>query len=428
MAAKLGRLFLNAALGSVSYAGRCIMARKVKTGLQELSSENLMGSLQRGIETVAKEVGLPHSYVTALLPADDLHALIDRIHNNQKICVEQWDVHTGHIGGLLDGVADLTIDRRPPDIGLCLLRLSRKMQMDKELSEPLRELSENLDSWRDLLMRCRTIIDDGKSLKAAYRKRRMLYALGVAAAVVSCVLAVAVGGVYWSARRRVDAVLADADGCAVEHVAASDLNKASSGQLALIDTKKKQCEQTRKEARAKLAAQRRQQERAQQQAKARIERERKCKQLADALKTHTLTDEALAAAPGHSGFIKRLFAARLATEDVRDELVLPCAGTAAAEAVEVAYAQAVMRARPYWLGKHLLSPQAMAMLTKHRKALAPNEVQILSWASDDRAKKSMGSGNVAAVQRAAQLCKLAEGLGLVTQDPCKIVTALAKQQ
>ncbi|HHH27329.1 MAG TPA: hypothetical protein ENK57_03125, partial [Polyangiaceae bacterium] len=96
MAQRLGAIFIAAALGPVSYAGRCIMSRRVKEGLAELSPDNLLGGVERGIETVASATSLPKSYVHKLLPMAQLHALAARIAERQREAVTQWDIHTGH--------------------------------------------------------------------------------------------------------------------------------------------------------------------------------------------------------------------------------------------------------------------------------------------------------------------------------------------
>ena len=191
MADKLGVLFVNAAMGPLNYAGQCIMQNRVKTGINELAIESLLGAVERGIATVAKAAGLRASYVENLLPMAEIRQVADRIATNQRAALEQWEVHTGHIGGLMDGIADLTVDNRPPDAAVCLLRLSKKMQMDKQLAQPLRQLSEDLITWQDLIASCKTFIDDGRSLEAAYRQRRVVR-IGFA---IAALLAVAV--VVW---------------------------------------------------------------------------------------------------------------------------------------------------------------------------------------------------------------------------------------
>ena len=108
MAAQLGKQFLNVAQGPVNYAGRCIMARQVDAGLAQLTVDNLLGAVETGVDNVAKAVGVPAAEVLRLLPFDELRELVERIEQNQRAATEQWQVHTGHVGGLLAGVADLT--------------------------------------------------------------------------------------------------------------------------------------------------------------------------------------------------------------------------------------------------------------------------------------------------------------------------------
>ena len=245
MSQKLGALFISAALGPVTYAGSCIMAQRVKDGLAELNPDSLMGGVNRGVATIADATGLPSEHIERLLPMPQLRRLAERIGPKQRTALTQWDIHTSHIGGLLAGVADLTVDGRAPDTALCLMRLSQKMQMDKALALPLRELSEDLESWRHLLETCRMIINDGDSLRSAHLQRRILRG-GFAIAGLLAVAAVVVWIVrVRSARQRIDDLLIASDPCASISIDDSDRGKASEDQLKMLEKRATECETKR---------------------------------------------------------------------------------------------------------------------------------------------------------------------------------------
>ena len=107
MGSKLGALFLKRAHGPTGYAARLIMSKKVAAGLAELTGEALYGSVELGVMLVSQAAGMSKSEVANVLPMAELRTLAERIGEEQKVVATQWDLHTGHAGGLLDGVADL---------------------------------------------------------------------------------------------------------------------------------------------------------------------------------------------------------------------------------------------------------------------------------------------------------------------------------
>ncbi|MBW2457715.1 MAG: hypothetical protein JRI68_24640, partial [Deltaproteobacteria bacterium] len=306
MAAKLGEQFLNIAQGPVSYAGRCIMARQVDAGLAELTVDNLLGAVERGVATVAKAVGVPADEVSRLLPIDELRKLVERLEANQRAAAEQWRVHTGHVGGLLAGVADLTVDGRPPDIGLCLLRLSKKMKRDKPLALPLHALSEDLDRWQLMLTNCRDALDSGRQLVEAYRRRRLVRI--VAAATILVVLSVVLAWAYSRqvARGRVDAQLDASDPCSVDAIDADDLARAGGDQLARVNQKKEECELLREKQRAAEEARRKEAERKAAAKKKRREHLAQCETLAQHIEAGTFGSPDEALSKGAAPFLRRV--------------------------------------------------------------------------------------------------------------------------
>ncbi|MEM9694001.1 MAG: hypothetical protein AAGA56_15745, partial [Myxococcota bacterium] len=192
MSKKLGSLFLTAALSPLQFSGQLIMQRKVEDGFDALVAEDVWSAFERGATAVATEVGVPAPTVFELLPMAELRAIHGRMAEHQRAVVDQWKRHVAPTG-LLVGIADLTIDGRSPDASLCLLRLSRKMQLDHELAVPLRLLSEDVEAWDGILHHCRNLIEDGDAIERAWRRRRQVRT-GIGVAVGAVVTGVAIWG------------------------------------------------------------------------------------------------------------------------------------------------------------------------------------------------------------------------------------------
>jgi len=418
MSQKLGAIFIAAALGPVSYAGRCIMSRRVKDGLAELSPDNLLGGVQRGIETVAAATSLPKSYIERLLPMDQLHALAASIADRQREAVTQWDIHTGHIGGLLEGVADLTVDGRAPDTALCVLRLSRKMQLDKALAEPLRELSEDLEQWRHLVETCRMVIDDGASLRNAYMQKRILRwglsvtaVLGVAAAVIWFVR-------VNNARERLDALIAGDDPCMVATADDSDLAKATDEQLTAIAGRQDACQEQRERAKAAEEEKKRQQaQRAEEEAekKAAVER---CEALVAALKDGGVDLAALPAAKGHEALLERIAAGAITADDLRAEVSLPCPDQDLAVVAAPSFARYAIGNPGQWITTTVLHPTAEKLVVLGKGSVGQLELSIFTNSVRGLIEKTVLMGGDEPIERALRLCSLLDGLGAPAKTPC----------
>ncbi len=427
MAAQLGSKFMTVAFGPVAYAGRCIMARQVDAGLAQLTVDNLMGGVEQGIDTVSKSVGVPSAYVSKLLPMDALRELIQRIENNQRIATGQWQVHTGHVGGLLSGVADLTVDGRPPDVGLCLLRLSEKMKRDKDLAGPLRILSEDLDRWQLMLGDCRDSIDNGRELVEAYRRRRLVRV--VAAATILVVLSVML---FWAysrqlARSRVDAQLDAGDPCAVEAISETDLERASSAQLARLDQEQVACEAQRDQARQERAAKEKAEARKAAEAKQRREHETRCDRLARNIEGGTLgrTDEALA--KGAAPLLRRVAQGQLRPADVSAELQpTGCEGTPGGDRIARAVAEAVVASGPRWLTLTSLSKSVRKLVAAQWSKLPAERRKLFDGHIEEIARRALRSGQGEEMDRCLQLCKLKEEAKAVLGDHCQAALSLVQ--
>ena len=425
MAQGLGALFITAALGPVNYAGTCIMARKVDEGLDQLTAQHLVAGMDRGIATVVAATGLPRRYVAGLLPMAELLDLSARIGRNQQVAKAQWKLHTGHIGGLLEGVADLTIDGRPPDAGLCLVRLSRKMQLDKDLAGPLRELSEDIDRWTKAIEACRLLIDDGQSLKNAYAQRRILrWGAVVAAALTALVMVIWVVRVQL-ARSRVAAVLEAGDPCAMDGIDESDAAKASSEQEQTIAAQRRLCEEARAEERQKEEERKREQERRRQEEEARKNREEQCSKLAARIEAGR-DAEAASAELGNAALLGRIANGTLVAEDISGDIgPPPCQDTPAASRIAGRYAEAALTSAGLWLRDHTPSPSAQALAVAGKGALGERRKQVFAQSVESLAQNALRKGKDDMVAHAASVCRFAEALEAPVRQHCRATMALS---
>jgi hypothetical protein len=425
MAVNLGEQFLNAALGPVNYAGRLIMNRKVSAGLAELTRENLMGAVDRGVVAVAKTVGVAKDDIDKLLPLPKLSELMRRIELNQRTAAEQWTVHTSHIGGLLSGIADLTADGREPDLALCVLRLSKRMQLDKALARPLASLAEDLDRWALLLRHCRYVIDNGEDLARAYRRRRRTRLLLLSAMAAIFGLGLSVVTTFFLARRRIDAALAAADPCSVEQLSASDVDKASGSQGAELDKRRKGCDEKRA-AEERAAAERAEDEaQAQHQAKVREERARECDGFGRDLQGGAFDPKHNALAGKHAALLKRVADGALEPDDVTASIAgLPCHDTPSATRVEIAFARAVVASATTWLPLRVPSKEIIDLLSRHKRQMDDYGMQLLDHRIEEESRLAVISGRKPDLERAAGLCNLKATLGMERHEHCKIAQDL----
>jgi hypothetical protein len=428
MADKLGVLFLNAAMGPLNYAGQCIMQRRVKEGINELAAESLMGSVERGITTVANAAGLPPTYVANLLPMDEIRQVAARIAENQRIAMQQWEVHTGHIGGLLDGVADLTIDNRPPDASLCLLRVSKKMQLDKQLAAPLRQLSDDLVTWQELISSCRTFIDDGHSLARAYRQRRLVrIAAGVAVALAVAVVVVWLVRVKL-ARGRIDALLAEEDPCTAASAEPSDMNKASDEQVKRIEERNEACEAAAEERRR--AEQRRLAEEARKRAEAaeKAARVAACKALLQSVADGAVEVGDLEEAKAHVDVLERIATKKLKPSDVGSLKGLPCMDSEASTPFAEQYLRGVLATAAVWMYTEAPSKLAADLMVKGKKGVTPRQLTIFERHVEEMAKRAVRTGEDDALARISKLCGVKKRLELRWGQYCEAANAILAEK
>lgn len=417
MSRQLGSLFLTAAFGPLQSAGMSIMARRVEEGLVQLTGAEIMAALQRGIEAVAKATGLPASHVARYLPMAELRDVAAAVGQDQIVSLEQWRFHAGW-EGLLNGIADLTVDGRTPSASMCLLRLSKKMQLDKALSLPLRQLSDDLDRWEQLLQACRKQIDDGTALKRAYHRKRFVL-LGVLATLALGFAAVMV----WvlrvrSARERVDAALAQEDPCTRVVADEDDLDKASDPQRQALDEAHQACE-TRKEAKRQAEEERKRKEEAARQKKLAEERAKKrCEDLAaDIAAGRPIEDEEIQG--DTKALLQRMTDQSLKPDDLQLEAnTFPCAGTAAERAIGQAYARAALASLAGWINSRTLTEASISLLAAGKDGLTREQRVSMSNHIENHAKKTLIGGNEERIARTLRLCDLIVKLGQPERQYC----------
>jgi hypothetical protein len=425
VANRLGATFFRWAMGPVSYAGQCISAGRVKEGLAELARDGLIDAWRRGVAEVAQGAGAAVADVEALLPRDDVQAAADLLHESQQRAMEAWQRYAGHVGGLLAGVADLTVDGRVPEASLCLERLAAKVARDKPLAEPLRLLAVDTQRWQDLIFDCKRRLEDGPGLTAAFRRRRAMRLGAVSAA--AALIAASVGAVGWAAvtRARVDRTLAAAVGpCDVESIPADTLARASSEQRARIEGLRSTCESEKAAAARARAEEARREAEAAAAAKVRAEREAACDELAAGVARGEAPADGRVAGDA-AALLGRVARRALSVEDLGvGDAMLPCGDTAAGEALRKAFAEAVLAAPALWANAEVLSPAVGAVLAAHRDALPEVSRMRLGSHAEDMARAALIRGDPERLSRAGALCKLKPAVGLEVHPRSSCATVL----
>lgn len=410
MANKLGAAFLRCSLGPLNYGGGCLLAGKILDGLNELSADSLHGGLERGIQDAARQAGVRPADVEGLLPMRDIEAAAVRLDRAQKQALAAWRAHAGQIGGLMTGVADLTVDSRAPDVSSFLLRLSKKLVRDPALSEPLTTLSAEVARWLDLVELSADKLADANALEQAYRRRRVLRASAVASAAVVGAALLAVLLWFRAARARIDAALAVVDPCAPA-LSPADLERASAQQRQRAAELRAACEQERRREEAAREAQRLRDEQARAAELARKAREARCQALAAHLSAGPLSPDDAETAGDAAAMLSRVAARKLLRSDLEVSR-LPCDGTPAGAKIADAFAAAVAASPTAWARPDDVSERVHAVLAAQKDALPGSPKQVLAKHADRAARKAIVGRDAAATARAARLCELTEALGI----------------
>ena len=427
MANKLGAAFLRCSLGPLNYAGGCILTGKIPEGLNELGADNLHGGLKRGIDEASKHVGVGARDVERLLPMADIEAAAARLDAAQKGAVQAWGTHAGHLGGLMKGIADLTVDGRAPDVSQCLARLSYKVVRDPPLAEPILALSREVASWLDLVEHCGDLLADGGVLARAYQRRRLRQvAVAVGAGVV------AVSGlvvVLWlrGVRERVDAALAVIDPCAASTIAPADLERATSEQKQRAADRSAACDEGKRRAEQARAEAQQREDKAREVDRVRKDHADRCDALARHVVGATLVADDDAVAGGKSALLGRVSKSALERADFL-ETELPCGDTPAGAKLAEAYAAAVAASSKVWPRADELGPTARAALVARRDALPGSPKQMLAQHAEYLAKRALVSGDTGAMDRSVALCRLKDDIGIRGGKYCATVYAVAAKR
>lgn len=428
MAPRLGGMFATGALGAVHYAGQLILAKRAEEGLRELSVDNLRAGVGRGILQAAQRIGVPSSEIQRLLPMAELEQILMRIAASQPKVLEAWHLYAGGLGGLLTGVADLTVDGRAPDTALCVQRLAQKVQRDKPFSEPLQKLADDLFDWQDVLHRCVELLNDTTALEKAYQRRRLRRIAAIAGGSLVIVILLSIVAFRQVARSRVLAVIEKPDPCAAMDLTEADLDRVGDELRAKANASRAKCEADRA---AEVKRQEDEKARLEKEAadkKLKEEQEARCDSLGAHVAAGQLTEEDAALAKSAAGLLGRVAKGVLELGDYGPaEPDLPCKGTKAEAALAAAFRKAVL-AKPWNIPK-VESPSVAV-----REALAqgsgelPDKLKKMTGKSAaDAAKKAITSGKPEHVARAIALCETAKVMGTAPTGPCDGVKGLANK-
>ena len=428
MAPRLGGMFATGALGAVHYAGQLILAKRAEEGLNELSVDNLRGGVARGILQAAQRIGVPSSEIQRLLPMGELEQILMRIAVSQPKVLEAWRLYAGGLGGLLTGVADLTVDGRAPDTALCVQRLAQKVQRDRPFSEPLQKLADDLFDWQDVLHRCVELLNDTTALEKAYQRRRMRRIAVIAGGSVVVVLLLSIVAWRQIARSRVVAVIDDPDPCAALALTESDLDRVSDDLRAKANASRAKCESDRAAEVKRKEEEKARLEREAAEQKVKAELEARCDTLAAHVAAGQLADEDAATAKSAAGLLGRVAKGVLELGDYGPaEPELPCKGTRAEPALATAFRKAVL-AKPWNIPKVESPSLAVREALAQGSAELPDKLKKMTGKSAaDAAKKAILSGKPEHVARAIALCETAKVMGTAPTGPCEGVKGLGNK-
>lgn len=424
----MGGLLLRLALGPMNYAASLFMQDRVPDALRELSRDSLMGGLDLGVAEVAKRAGVTKADVQQLFRAAEVEATLARVDATQRAAVATWSQHAGHLGRLLAGVGQLTVDARTPDAPTCLRRLADKLTRDQVLADPLRALADATADWENVLDRLRREIDAGGQLDRAVKLRKIRNVV----VGVSGGLLVAVGGIFalriTGARARLDGALSASDPCTIAATidgSSADLRWATARHKEGLETARRTCEEGR-------AAQRKAEE--EREAKARAEREQReaaqrriaeCRGIADRLVSGALTEADKKAFGDASAFADRLAKGALEAGDLGPkDHPWPCADQPSSRTIMLELFASRVIANQIWLSVERLSPETKAALEARKKDVPERTRQIFGSISEGRAKTALRKGTPELIAQAQDDCRFVEKLGVPTRDQCRGVLSI----
>ncbi|AUX43793.1 hypothetical protein SOCE26_052480 [Sorangium cellulosum] len=431
MAVKLGGTFLTCAMGPLNHAGTCIQGSRVPEGIRELAPEGLLGGFQRGVAQAAKLAGVRVEDVERLLPMDEVREAMERLKASQVEALLAWELHAGRIGGLLEGVAEVTNHGRAPDAGQFLERLANKVRRDRPFSEPLQVLADDVAHWQATIARCRKLLDEsgGGALARAYRRRRLRRVATIAVSGLVMIAALAVIVRVQAARARIEALLARPEVCAIRGVSEADLGRAASEQQRRVAARLEACaaEEAReaREREARLLAE----ERAREEQRRREERDVKCASLAVRFKAGAFSEGDGALAGVSDDLLRRIAQRRLTAADVGPSgPVIPCDGARGGDALRAAFADALVASVWTWVPSADPGPKLGEVLAPRRAELPPRARTMIAVRTVNESKRAIVSGDPAALERASRLCALSAALHIAGGPACAALAKLATKQ
>jgi len=429
MVVKIGVVFLTCAMGPVRFAAAAIQASRMPQGIEEIAPELLRDALRRGIGEAAKLAGVKPQDVERILPMKDLQDCLAQLGPLHAQALQAWATHAGQLGGLLTGVADLTVDGREvlPSSGLS--RIARKVRRDAPLAEPVQALADEMQRWEDLLDQSKKSLDTGAELAQAYRRRRIR---NVAIAAVSAAAALAVLVmvlIVIASRMRIDDALESKDVCAVAALAATDVGRSSSKQKVEVEARKRGCEAQRAAEAFATDALKRHEEDTRLAAQLQADLEAKCEAMADRIASGKVSQEDLQLAGPHAKLIGRIRLKALTPADLGPTMpTLPCEGTGAQGKLRDAFAAAAMASIWNWIGgidpadevRDLLAPRALEMSERGRMTLGVRASEV--------AKRAIRQGNAEGIHKAKRLCVFAEAMQVPGGDPCEALKGMPDEK
>lgn len=406
------------------------MQNRVAEGLGELSADNLAGGVERGIGDVAKRAGASDEAVRDILSSRALEEAARAVTARQREAIDAWRLHAGHIGGLLSGIAELTVDGRTPDVALCLERLAKKLSQDDELARPLTALAEVVQRFQDRVEEAARALDEEGALERAYRRRQRARWLRLTLGMLALAVAMGVLGRWQLARTRVLSAVADPDPCAVFTIADRDRWLASSGLQARVGERERDCEEIRIE---RLRVEQEAEREAKRREEARLTREARvtaCAALAEHVADGELEPSDREVAGAAAPFLERVSRGALLPEDYgpRDIPPVPCDGNPAKAALEELITRAFLADPMQWVSADSPSPTLQKILLEHRDDLADRDKILFTERAERRAEAAVNAGLPGAIEQAAVGCSLARALGIGGRTACDAAVRLAEAQ
>jgi hypothetical protein len=425
MAGTLGATFHDVATAPLEKANRLVMSEHFDEAISCIARDELMRSLRRGVEHVAKAANVSTLDVFGRLGMDQLDEQLGNLAACQVTALTEWRAYAAHAGGL-PGSSLVPDDGQPRQLPANLGRAAATLQTETELSASLDALANEVTDWMTALARCRELIDNAQDLARGRRMRRLKRAI---AALL--VVAVAAGaGVYLTKRSlahaRVDAVIA-LGSCDVAQMDASDLARASSAQHDAVERERQRCEDEREQARLAQEVQQRADEKRKAIEREKRRRDEACTRLGRNFANGSLDDVDAKLIGERRPLFDRLASGRLTVNDVAAGFEPPCPDTETGKALRLAYARGVLVSVQQWLRRVTPSRDACSALVEHKMALSAHGLALLAGHIEVLSKRAVMTGKEPDVRRFSTLCTLATQIADSAGGNCEAVQKLAEK-